>query len=493
MGGDAAEWKVFLLLFVHKKKAFLASSGIAGDIAVQHGVGAMSGGSDGLPFPRRGWAILTLALGLAMAVLTGTLANLALPTISREFQVSASEAIWVANAYQLSVTMTLLPLASLGERYGYRRVYLWGLVVFTAASGACALAQTMPQLVGARVLQGLGAAGVMSVNTALIRFIYPSAQLGRGVGYNAMIGGTCSALGPSLASAILAVADWHMLFAVNLPLGALALAIGWRALPETPLGAERFDPGSAALNAAFFGLLILGIDGLGHGQSPFAVGLELVGAVVVGVALVWRQLPQSKPLLPVDLFRRPMFALSVAASVCSFAAQSMAFTSLPFLLMHEMGKSQTETGILMTPWSAAMALTAFFAGGLSDRFSPAVMGALGQAGLCLGLVLLALAGSQGAPGWVFLVVPMVVCGVGFGLFNSPNNRTIMASAPRSRSGGASGMQATSRLLGQTIGSALVAMLFNLYPAGGASLVLVVAAGFSVGAGVLSLFRPRGGG
>ena len=455
----------------------------------------MSGSADGLPFPRRGWAILTLALGLAMAVLTGTLANLALPTISREFQVSASEAIWVANAYQLAVTMTLLPLASLGEKFGYRRVYLWGLVVFTAASGACALSQTMPQLGGARVLQGFGAAGVMSVNTALIRFIYPASQLGRGVGYNAMIGGTTSALGPSIASGILAVADWHMLFAVNLPLGALALAIGWKALPETPLGAQKFDPASAALNAAFFGLLILGIDGLGHGQDRLGIALELVGAVVVGVALVWRQLPQSKPLLPVDLLMRPVFALSIAASVCSFAAQSMAFTSLPFLLIQELGKSQTETGILMTPWSAAMAFTAMFAGRLSDRFSPAVMGALGQAGLCLGLVLLASVG--GAPGWVWpawvaIVVPMVVCGVGFGLFNSPNNRTIMAAAPRSRSGGASGMQATSRLLGQTIGSALVAMLFNLYPAGGVSLVLMVAAGFSVGAGVLSLFRPRGG-
>ena len=122
---------------------------------------AMSGSADGLPFPRRFWAILTLALGLAMAVLTGSLAILALPTIAREFQVTASEAIWVANAYQLAVTMTLLPLASLGEKLGYRRVYLWGLVLFTLASGACALAQTMPQLVLARVIQGFGAAGVM--------------------------------------------------------------------------------------------------------------------------------------------------------------------------------------------------------------------------------------------------------------------------------------------------------------------------------------------
>lgn len=453
----------------------------------------MSGSADGLPMPRRVWAIVTLALGLAMAVLTGSLANLALPTISREFGVSASEAIWVSNAYQLAVTMTLLPLASLGEKFGYRRVYLWGLVVFTLASGACALSQTMGQLVAARVVQGFGAAGVMSVNTALIRFIYPSSQLGRGVGYNAMIGGTTSALGPSIASAILAVADWHMLFAVNLPLGVLALLIGRRALPANPLGDQKFDPASAALNAAFFGLLILGIDGVGHGQDRMVVGLELLGAAVVGVALVLRQLPQAKPLLPVDLFRRPIFALSVAASVCSFAAQSMAFTALPFFLVQDLGRTQTETGLLMTPWSAAMALTAIFAGRASDRFSPAIVGGLGQAALCLGLLGLAAGpwafGAAGVAWWV-IVAPTVLCGVGFGLFNSPNNRTIMAAAPRSRSGGASGMQATSRLLGQTIGSALVALLFNLFPAGGTPLVLVVAAGFSVGAGVLSLFRPR---
>jgi len=453
----------------------------------------MSGSTDGLPFPRRFWAVFTLALGLAMAVLTGSLANLALPTIAREFQVTASEAIWVTNAYQLSVTMTLLPLASLGEKLGYRRVYLWGLVLFTLASGACTLADTMPQLVAARVVQGFGAAGVMSVNTALIRFIYPSGQLGRGVGYNAMIGGATSALGPSIASGILAVADWHMLFAVNLPLGVLAVLIGRKVLPDSPLGDQKFDAASAALNAAFFGLLILGIDGLGHGQDRMAIALELCGAVAVGVALVWRQLPQSKPLLPIDLLMRPVFALSIAASVASFAAQGMAFTALPFFLIHDLGRSQTETGLLMTPWSVAMALTAFFAGGLSDRFSPALIGALGQVGLCIGLLALALAPEIPAiwmPGWLAIVGPTVICGIGFGLFNSPNNRTIMAAAPRARSGGASGMQATSRLLGQTIGSALVAMLFNLFPAGGTQLVLIVAACFSVAAGVLSLFRPR---
>ena len=447
----------------------------------------MSGGSaDGLPFPRRGWAILTLGLGLAMAVLTGSLANLALPTISRELAVSAAASIWVANAYQLAVTMTLLPLASLGEKIGYRQVYLWGLVVFTMASAACAMADSMATLVAARVVQGFGAAGVMSVNTALIRFIYPSSQLGRGVGYNALIGSTTSALGPSIASAILAVADWHMLFAVNVPLGIAAWFVGRWALPDSPRAEQRFDMTSAALNAATFGLLILGIDGLGHGQAAFSIGLELFGALVVGAALVWRQLSQRNPLLPVDLLMRPVFALSIAASILSFVAQSMAFTALPFFLVETLGRSQTATGLLLTPWSVAMAFTALFAGRLADRFSPALMGGFGQVGLCVGLVALAL--LPAAPVWWQIVWPTVLCGLGFGLFNSPNNRTIMAVAPRARSGGASGMQATSRLLGQTTGAALVALMFNIFPSGGTPAVLAVAAGFAAAAGVASVLR-----
>lgn len=448
--------------------------------------------TDGLPFPRRGWAILTLGLGLAMVVLTGSLANLALPTIARDLDVTASEAIWVANAYQLAVTMTLLPLASLGEIVGYRRVYLWGMVVFTLASAACAFADSMALLVAARVVQGLGGAGVMSVNTALIRFIYPSGMLGRGVGYNALIGSTASALGPSVASAILAVADWHALFAVIVPLGIGAWLLGRRALPDSPLGDQRFDTPSALLNAATFGLLIVGIDGLGHGQGGLTVGAELAAAAAVGGVLVWRQLSQRNPLLPVDLLMRPIFALSIAASTLSFVAQSMAFTALPFFLVETLGRSQTETGLLMTPWSVAMALTALFAGRLADRYSPAIMGGLGQLGLCGGLVALAL--LPDAPAWWQIVVPTVLCGFGFGLFNSPNNRTIIASAPRGRSGGASGMQATSRLLGQTMGAALVGLLFNLSlssTGGGTTLVLVVAAGFSAAAGVASLVRPRG--
>ena len=162
---------------------------------------ATQGPPDGVPMPQRMWAILTIALGLTLAVLDGGIANVALPTIARDVNTSPANSIWVVNAYQLAVTISLLPLSSLGEIYGYRRIYQAGLVLFTLASLACALSSSLPTLIVARMLQGFGAAGIMSVNSALIRFIYPRRWLGRGVGLNATVGSIASALGPTVASA----------------------------------------------------------------------------------------------------------------------------------------------------------------------------------------------------------------------------------------------------------------------------------------------------
>src|SRR6185312_9797718 len=143
--------------------------------------------ADGLPQPQRNQAILTIALGITMAVVDSAIANVALPTIATDLNASPAFSIWIVNGYQLAITISLLPLASLGEIVGYRRVYLAGLVLFTAASLACTLSHGLLMLTVSRIAQGFGAAGIMSVNTALVRFIYPRAQLGRGIGLNAMV------------------------------------------------------------------------------------------------------------------------------------------------------------------------------------------------------------------------------------------------------------------------------------------------------------------
>lgn len=441
---------------------------------------------DGLPLPQRYWAVLTISLGLTMAVLDGAIANIALPTIARDLQSTPAESIWVVNAYQLAVTISLLPLSSLGDIFGYRRVFVVGMAVFTVASLGCAMSQSLVTLTLARVVQGFGAAGIMSVNTALIRFIYPRSWIGRGVGINAMVGSVSAALGPTVASGILSVAHWPWLFAVNVPTGAIALLIGIRALPPTPLAKHRFDMASAALSALTFGLLITAIDGVGHGQRTSNVVMEIGASLVIGAVLINRQMTETAPLLPLDLLRIPLFALSVATSICSFTAQGLAYVSLPFFFEDVLGRSQVETGLLMTPWPLTVAVIAPFAGRLADRYPAGILGGIGLAALALGLALLALLPSD--PATPDVVWRMAICGFGFGFFNSPNNRAMITAAPRSRSGGASGMLATARLLGQTTGAALVAMAFGFFGQRGTTVTLVMGACFAGVAALVSLVR-----
>jgi DHA2 family multidrug resistance protein-like MFS transporter len=440
----------------------------------------------GLPLPQRYHAIVVVALGITLAVLDSAIANVALPTIARNLHASAASSIWIVNAYQLAVTISLLPLASLGDRIGYRRVYLCGLALFTLASLGCALATSLQALAAARMVQGLGGAGIMSVNTALVRIIYPRSKLGRGVAINAMVVAIASALGPTIASGVLSIAPWPWLFAINVPIGIAACAFGLRVLPFNDVHPARYDYWSAVLNALVFGLLIFAVDGLGHGERGIWVTAEFVGAAAIGWYFVRRQLNQSAPLLPVDLLAIPVFALSVATSVGSFCAQTLAFVALPFLMQDTFGLSQVQTGLLMTPWPLVIVAAAPLAGRLSDRYPAGILGGIGLAFFTLGLLLLAMLGTH--PTTFDIVWRMALCGLGFGTFQSPNNRQMISSAPRNRAGGASGMLGTARLTGQTLGAALVALIFGLAPQHGPTVVLYVATGFAGVAAVISTLR-----
>ena len=454
---------------------------------------------DGLRGARLMAAIATLVVAIFMAALDTSIANTALPTIAFDLSASPAASVWVVNAYQMALVVSLLPFASLGEILGYRRVYLWGLAVFTVASLLCAVCWSLPSLTAARVIQGLGASGIMSVNTALIRFIYPAKSLGRGFGVNALVVAVSTAVGPTVAAAILSVASWQWLFAVNVPFGLVAFVLGLRVLPPTRRASHRFDAASAALNAATFGCLIFGIGEAAHGATGLATGLSLAVAAAAGITLVHRQLRLPAPMLPVDLYRRPMFALSSATALCSFAAQGIAFVALPFYFQTVLGLSAVQTGLLLTPWPAMTAITAPTAGALSDRWPPAILGGIGLAVLGLGLGLIAtLPGHPETlgPDFLGIVWRMMLCGAGFGFFQTPNQRAIMTSAPPERSGGASGIVATSRLVGQAVGAALVAFCFSLSMQSGPSLALGLAAAFAGAGSVVSFCRiwarrPRG--
>src|SRR5579872_5258733 len=444
--------------------------------------------TDGLPPNRRRWAVAAIFTALAMASLDTAIANIALPTIAADLKVSPADVVWVVNVYQIALVATLLPLGALGEIVGHQRIYLGGLLLFTIASLGCACAWSLPSLLIARVLQGFGAAGLMSVNSALIRFIYPSRLLGRGFGYNAMVVSTAFTFGPTIASAILALGPWPWLFAVNIPFGLVAIAIGMRTLPATPRAGHAFDFLGAALAVGCLGLFILGVGSAAHTAPTGLVSAELVAALVLGLLVIRRHADHPAPMLPIDLFRRPIFALSAATSVCSFAVQGLAFVSLPFYFEDILGRTQVETGFFMTPWPLVVAFMAPVGGRLSDRYPAGLLGGLGLVLLGIGMALLAMLPAE--PSIVNIVWRMAICGLGFGFFQTPNLRAIMSSAPADRSGGASGIVATARLTGQTLGAALTALCFALAGREGATIALALGAGFAATGSVMSFLRLR---
>jgi MFS transporter, DHA2 family, multidrug resistance protein len=441
---------------------------------------------DGLPTERRRWAVAAIFTALAMASLDTAIANIALPAIAANLHVSPADVIWVVNVYQIALVATLLPLGALGEIVGHERIYLGGLLLFTLASLACACAWSLPSLLTARALQGLGASGIMAVNSALVRFVYPNRLLGRGFGHNALVVATAFTLGPTIASGILAIGSWPWLFAVNIPFGLIAMGIGLKTLPATPRAVHAFDFPGALLAAGCLGLFIIGVGSAAHKASPGMVSLELTAAILLGWVLTRRHADHPAPMLPIDLFRRPVFALSAATAVCSFAVQGLAFVSLPFYFEDILLRTQVETGFFMTPWPLVVAFMAPIGGRLSDRYPAGILGGLGLVLLCLGMALLALLPTS--PGVANIVWRMAICGLGFGLFQTPNMKALMSSAPSGRSGGASSIVATARLIGQTTGAALAALCFTLAGREGATLALALGAGFAAVGSVMSFLR-----
>ncbi len=460
---------------------------------------------DGLPTPQRYWSMTVILLGIAMSVIDGTIVNLALPGIVHDLHAEAAAAVWVVTAYQVATLVMLLPFAMLGDLIGYRRVYLGGLALFTLASIGCAFSPTLGVLVAARTLQGLGAAGLMAVNGALVRRTYPLARLGHGIALNSLVIATTSVAGPSIAAAVLSFASWPWLFGINAPIGLVVFWLGWKALPENagpaPAGV-RLHKTDVLLNVLMFGLACLGADVLGTQLAGSASGsgsmfgprlglLLLVGAVVAAVVYLRRQRREAVPLFPLDLLRIPVFGLSMCTSIGAFAAQSLAYVGLPFLLLEAYARPPATAGLLLTAWPIGTVIAAPMAGRLIGRVADGGMAAFGLFVMAAGLALLA--ALPDAPGNVDIAWRMALCGFGFGLFQSPNNHAILTSAPVSRSGAAGGMLGTARLAGQTLGAVILAIIFSAvgaHNARGPGIALACAAAFAAVAGAFSSLRVR---
>ncbi len=403
-----------------------------------------------------------------MSVLDGSIANTALPTIARDLGASPAESIWVVNGFQLAVTASLLAFAALGQLRGPSRVYRAGVAIFVAGSLACALARSLPLLIAARVFQGLGASAIMAISPALLRDIFPRAQLGRALGLNAFVVATSSAAGPALGGFILAVLPWPWLFAINVPLGLVNIAMN-RALPRNERNRGWLDVPSVAASALGFSLTVWGLDGFARAEPWWTIVLRLTAGIASAVWFVRRQFTLKQPMIALDLFRIPAFSFAAATSFATFSAQGLAYLALPFFFQIALGRTPLESGLLLTSWPLAISAVSPLAGYLADRVAAGILATIGLAVLTAGLALYATLPAD--PTAVDIVLRGVVCGLGFGFFQSPNNRELIGSAPREKSSSASGLLASLRVGGQTVGTALVAIVFGVFgasAAGGAS-------------------------
>ena len=431
-------------------------------------------------------AVLAVQLGVAIVTLDISLTSTALPAIAIGIGASPASTIWIINVYYLAVVAALLPLAALGEIYGHRRIFFGGLIAFAIGSLAAGSSNSLVTLAIARAILGAGTAAVSATTPALIRSLYPTSHLGRGLGVYALVVGIAFSVGPTAASGVLSVANWRWLFWMNVPLALLTFLIARRDLPQTPRNVRPFDGVSALFCAGMFAGLMFGIAGIAHRASWLPIVLGLVLAATCGYGLRRREAGHPAPILAVDLFRIPLFALSSATSICAFSIQGLVFVVLPFLFQFKFGYSQIEAGYLITPWPVTLAIMTLIAAPLGDRVQPGLLGGAGLFVVAIGIASLAFLSA--APSPVEIAWRLVLCGIGFGFFQTPNMKAIMSSAPTNRSGGASGILAASRLFGQSLGAAIVAICLSFSPDHGIWAAIWIGAALAVLASAVSFLR-----
>lgn len=428
-------------------------------------------------------AFLAVAMAASATVIDGVAMTLALPAIAAYFDVPAGPAALVLTIPQLVMVALILPLASLADRFGYRPVFLVSLCISLPATVASILSPDLGWLLAGRAVQAVGLAGLMSVNFALIRSIYPPQRIGRGVASLATTVGIATATGPALAGLILSVASWHWVMAILLPLQLGAVVAGTLLLPPTPArGRGRTDVLAAALSAVMMSALILAPVALTGGWHPLTALAALVVSALAFGLLRRRLRDDPEPLFPFDLFRIRAFVRALAASTAVFAAQFAAFVGLPFFFVQDLGLPPATQGLVFSTWPAALALAAPFYGRLADRISarPLCLASLGV--LMAGLAALALTPADAAP--LDVAWRMAICGLGFAGFQTPNNRLMIAVTPPERGGAAGGTMATARQMGRALGVASAALLLTL-PFGDPRAILWLAFGF---AGIAVLAR-----
>ena len=412
----------------------------------------------GLPVPRRYWAALSIWSAISLTIMDVSIANVALPFISKGLEVTAAKSVWSINAYQIAIVMALLPMAKAAEILGNKQVYLAGLILFMLAAFGSISANSLPALASARFVQGIGAAAIMVVSGALVRAIYPSELVPRGIGYNTIAVSISSAAGPAVGALILSIAGWHAVFAVGLPFGLLSLALGIWALPSNPAVKKRFDYPSALWCCAGFAAIFLALNDLAQKSASGWTLLEIGVAIPAIWFLGKRTSSSQESMVPVDLLKLNTLRAAYVMSASAYVVMILITLSFPFILQQRSHFEPETIGLFMVPLPLGIVIAAFVSARLVNRYSSAWLCASGLITLACGAISLSLLQPDASS--FLIIAATALCGIGFGIFQVPNNHSMIANAPHSRVGAASAMLSMSRLIGQTLGALLAALLFR---------------------------------
>lgn len=414
-------------------------------LTVEEHTGGVSGaeGERGAPAylelsSARGRLTLTaVTLGSGIAILDGSVVNVALKVIGADLGASLAQLQWVVNGYLLALASLVLVGGALGDRWGRRRVYLVGMAWFLLGSVACAVAQTPGQLVAMRFVQGVGAALLTPGALAIIQSSFRQQDRGRAIGTWAGMSGIAAAIGPFVGGWIVDHASWRWIFAINVPLCLAVIALGWRSLPESRSPrAGRFDTAGALLAVLGLGALTVALTDVSTGRPTVVVTTAAV-AVVALLAFLLVEHRRRDPLLPLDLFRSRVFSAANAMTLLVYGALGVVFLVLVLQLQVSAGWSALAAGLTSLPLTVALMVLSPWAGGLASRIGPRVPMTVGPLVCAVGLLLL-LGVGEGTR-WYDVLAGLVVFALGMALLVSPLTTAVLAAAPEENAGIASGI------------------------------------------------------
>ncbi len=413
----------------------------------------------GSPAVRRA-TLVTATVTAFLTPFMGSAVNVALPSIGRDLAMDAIDLGWVATAFILAAAASLVPFGRLADIHGRKRIFTWGVVLFTAASGLCALAASARFLILARVIQGMGGAMIFGTGPAILVSVFPAAQRGRVLGFNVAAVYVGLSIGPFLGGLLTQHLGWRSIFLVMVPLGCLIVYYILRHMPVEWADArgEPFDTVGALLYAAGLTALMYGFSRL---PDPHGAGFIAAGVAGLAVFTAW-EARTAHPVLNIRIFRsNRAFAFSNLAALINYSATFAVSFLLSLYLQYIQGFAPVQAGFILVATPVIQALLSPLAGRLSDRIAPGILASGGMAATVVSLVMFTR--LDAATGLPYILTGLVILGGGFAFFSSPNMNAIMSAVDRRQYGVASGISGAMRLIGQmmSMGIAMIAFAMTM--------------------------------